>query len=172
MLSAANPANLFSDFNVFDEPEYLQRFGLNEPPYSTNADERYLYMTSVHKDAMRMCGRLIMDREGAGLVQGEFGTGKTTIMRRLYSQMKDTGSFVVGVIEAVEHSPTLFQLVKEVLESFGQECIGRDTKTRVDQLKEFLLNTYEQQVPTVLLVDEAHKNVGRADGDSTQLPQF
>ena len=53
--------------NPFSRPTYLDKFGLKEPPYTTNPDERYLFLTEVHEEAIHMCGRLISNREGAGL---------------------------------------------------------------------------------------------------------
>lgn len=146
--------------NPFDRPLYLERFGLKEPPYTTNPDERYLYLTELHQEAINMCGSLINNREGLGAVIGEHGTGKTTIMRRLHSLMKSAGNFNIAVIETSEHAPTIFQLVKEILDSFGQECLGRDTKTRIDQLKQYLLTSYEEQKTCVLLMDEAQQMKG------------
>ena len=60
----------------------------------------------------------------AGLIVGDHGTGKTTIMRRLTSLMRADARFRIAVIETAEHCPSLFQLVKEILESFGKECVG------------------------------------------------
>ena len=113
--------------NPFEKPLYLEKFGLKESPYTTNPDERYLYLTDLHQEAINMCGSLISNREGLGLVVGPHGTGKTSIMRRLNSMMYSVGSFEVAIVEAAEHAPTIFQLVKEILESLGQECLGRDT---------------------------------------------
>jgi len=36
-----------------------------------------------------MCGRLIQNREGVGLIVGDQGTGKSTIMRRFTSLMRN-----------------------------------------------------------------------------------
>lgn len=143
--------------NLFETPKYLERFGLKEAPYTTNPDERYLYLTDNHRDAIAMCGHIIENREGAGLIVGEQGTGKTTIMRRIASLMRSVESFNVAVVETAEHSPTLFQLVKEILESFGVECVGRDTQTRIDQLKQFVLDSYRDHKVSVLLIDEAQQ---------------
>ncbi|MCB0190167.1 MAG: hypothetical protein KDE31_38105, partial [Caldilineaceae bacterium] len=71
----------------FARPAYLDKYGLKEPPYTTNPDERYLFLTEAHEEAIHMCGSIISNRQGAGLIIGEQGTGKTTIMRRLFSLM-------------------------------------------------------------------------------------
>ncbi len=116
----------------FAKPKHLiKQFGLKEAPYTTNPDERYLYLTDNHREAVDMCGHIIQNKAGAGLIVGEQGTGKTTILRRIASLMRSDDSFRVAIIETAEHSPTLFQLVKEILESFGVECVGRDTQTRI-----------------------------------------
>lgn len=143
--------------NPFETPKYLARFGLKEAPYSTNPDERYLYLTDNHRDAIAMVGHIVENREGAGLIVGDQGTGKTTIMRRIASLMHSADNYNVAVVETAEHSPTLFQIVKEILESFGEECVGRDTQTRIDQLKRYLLAAYKSQQVVVLLIDEAQQ---------------
>lgn len=144
----------------FARPPYLDKYGVKEPPYTTNPDERYLFLTEPHEEAIQMCGHVITNRQGAGLIVGEQGTGKTTIMRRLFSLMRTNGNFNIAIIETAEHCPTIFQLSKEILESFGQECLGRDTKTRMDQLKVYLLNSYQQQQFCVLMIDEAQQMRG------------
>ena len=58
-------------------------YGLSEAPYSTKPNERYLYLTPTHKEAIAMVAKVIRDREGGAVVYGKFGTGKTTLMRRL-----------------------------------------------------------------------------------------
>ncbi len=146
--------------NPFETPKYLQKFGLKEPPYTTNPDERYLYLTETHQEAINMCGRIIQNREGAGLIVGDQGTGKTTIMRRLTSLMRESDEFNIAIIETAEHCPTVFQLAKEILESFGQDCTGRDTKTRIDQFKKFLLDSYLHRKVCVLFIDEAQQMPG------------
>lgn len=154
------PGGASSTPNPFARPLYLERFGLKEAPYTTNPDERYLFLTETHEEAIQMCGSLISNREGAGLVVGDQGTGKTTIMRRLITLMRSAGTFEIAVIETAEHCPTLFQLSHEIVESFGQECVGRDTKTRLDQLKAFLFASYQQGKSCVLLIDEAQQMPG------------
>ena len=54
-----------------------------------------------------------------GIHRQDRGTNKTTIMRRLTSLMRTDARFRIAVIDMAEHLPSLFQLVKEILESFG-----------------------------------------------------
>jgi hypothetical protein len=83
--------------NPFEAPKYLAYYGLREAPYSTNPDERYLYLTPNHRETIDMVGHIIENREGAGLIVGEQGTGKTTIMRRMASLMNDAESFRAAI---------------------------------------------------------------------------
>jgi general secretion pathway protein A len=148
---------------LFNQPSYLEKFGLKEPPYSTNPDERFLYLTDNHQEAAAMAVRVIQDREGAALIYGEKGTGKTTILRRLHSEMNNLPKrFHVARIETGDHCPTPFQLVKEVVESFGGACRGNNRKVRFDQLKALLLEDYQAGITPVVLIDEAQQLEARA----------
>lgn len=144
--------------SLFDKPRYLEKYGLQEPPYSTKPNERYLYLTPTHQEALAMAAKVIRDREGAGLIYGKFGTGKTTLMRRLYSEMRDRPTeFRVALIENAGHCPTDFQLAGEIIESFGGRSLYNFRKGRNDQVKLMLLEHYKQGLTSVLLIDEAQE---------------
>lgn len=105
-----------------------------------------------------MIGRVIRDKEGAALVFGKYGTGKTTLMRRVFSELRDrNGEFQVGVIENAGHCPTEFQLAGEIIESFGRKSRSDNRKGRYDQIKNLMFENYKQGVTSVLLIDEAQE---------------
>jgi general secretion pathway protein A len=142
--------------NLFSEQPYLARYGLNEPPYSTKPNERFLYLTPSHKEAIAMIGKVITDREGAALIYGKFGTGKTTLMRRVYTELRDLKDhYKVGVIENGGHCPTEYQLAGSILECFGEDSRSSDRKGRFDQVKKLLLENYRLGITSILLIDEA-----------------
>ncbi len=137
---------------------YLRAYGLKERPYSTNPDERFLYLTDNHTDALEMAIDVIEDKEGVMLIHGDKGSGKTTILRRLKSQMEALpNTYHVAFVEAPDQSPTEFQFVKEVVEAFGKDCIANNRKARFDIFKELLFDDFKKGVTAVLLVDEAHR---------------
>lgn len=110
-----------------------------------------------------MAARVITQHEGAAVIYGEKGLGKTTIMRRLVSEMSNLPDrFHIATIEAGEHCPTPFQLVEEVIEGFGGECRSNNRKGRYDQLKEILLADFAKGVTPVLLIDEAQQLEAKA----------
>ncbi|MEZ4672571.1 MAG: AAA family ATPase [Anaerolineae bacterium] len=147
----------------FDRPAYLEKFGLKEPPYSTNPDERFLFLTDNYQEAIAMAARVITQHEGAAVIYGEKGLGKTTIMRRLVTEMTNMPErFHIATIEAGEHCPTPFQLVEEVIEGFGGVCHANNRKGRYDQLKKILLDDYARGITPVLLIDEAQQLEAKA----------
>ena len=105
-----------------------------------------------------MMGKVITEREGGALVYGKFGTGKTTLMRRIFAELRDhPNEYQVGVIENAGHCPTEFQLAGSVLESFGIESQHNDRKGRYDQVKRLLFEHYQRGIISVLLIDEAQE---------------
>lgn len=103
-----------------------------------------------------MVGKVVSDREGAALIFGEYGTGKTTLMRRVFSELRDRpNEYAVGIIENGGQCPTDFQLAGEIIESFGYKSQYKDRKGRYDQIKTFLFENYQRGVVSVLLIDEA-----------------
>lgn len=144
--------------SLFTTEPYLEVYGLSEAPYSTKPNERYLYLTPTHKEAIAMVAKVIRDKEGGALVYGKFGTGKTTLMRRLYSEMRDFPTqFQIGVIENAGHCPTEFQLTGEIIESFGSKSTSNDRKGRFDQVKQLLFENYHRNITSILLIDEAQE---------------
>jgi hypothetical protein len=57
--------------NPLETKQYLVYYGLREAPYSTNPDERLLYLTDQHQDAIAMVGHIVENKEGAGLIVGK-----------------------------------------------------------------------------------------------------
>jgi general secretion pathway protein A len=144
--------------SLLNTEPYLAFYGLSEAPYSTKPNERYLYLTPPHKEAVAMAAKVLRDKEGGAVIYGKFGTGKTTLMRRLYSEMRDfPEQFQVGVIENAGHCPTEFQLAGEIIESFGGKTEHNDRKGRFDQVKQLLFENFRRHVTSVLLIDEAQE---------------
>lgn len=140
-----------------EQPPYLDTYGLKEAPYSTKPNERFLYLTSSHQEALAMVSKTIRDKEGAALIYGKFGTGKTTLMRRVYTELRDDENYRLAVIENAGHCPTEFQLAGRILDEFGEKSHHRHRKGRFDQIKQILLDDFKSGKTTIMLIDEAQE---------------
>jgi len=70
-------------------------FNLLEHPYRGGPDFRFLYTTDQVKEAIAKCILLTVERVNPVYMYGPFGTGKSTIIRRLYSLLKRDQRFNV-----------------------------------------------------------------------------
>ena len=61
-------------------------------PYRGGPDFRFLYTTDQVKEAMAKCILLTVERVNPVYMYGPFGTGKSTIIRRLYALLRRTNA--------------------------------------------------------------------------------
>ena len=133
---------------------YTEFFGLVEKPFSLSTSPRFLYLGEKHKEALAMLRYGVMERQGFVLLTGEVGTGKTTMVRALLSNL-DKGVKYVHLANPLL-SPTEFisYLTLSVFENRVQ------FKTKPEFLmafETFLMNCQQSDRRFVLIVDEAHK---------------
>ena len=132
---------------------YLGAFGLAEAPFSTTPDQRFLYLSDRHRDALAHLLYGVTERGGFVQLTGEVGTGKTTLCRYLLEHLP--AHVDVGLIL----NPTLTRV--ELLASICDELRvpypegSPSVKVFVDALYRYLLDAYARGRRTVVIVDEA-----------------
>jgi general secretion pathway protein A len=133
---------------------YTSFFGLQEKPFAITPDPRYLYLSERHAEALAHL--LYGINEAGGFVQltGEVGTGKTTVIRSLLEQLP--GHADVALILNPRVTPAEFLLtICEELHIPVPEAGRGSTKTLMDLLGRYLLETHARGRRVVLIVDEA-----------------
>src|SRR3954452_8554155 len=68
-----------------DVAAIIKYFDLNEHPFMTSPDPRFLYFSSQVKEALAKCEFMARDRIGPIYMYGPIGSGKTSLVRRLRS---------------------------------------------------------------------------------------
>lgn len=133
----------------------LAHYGLAEPPYSITPDPRFVHLGERHRDALAHLRHGIETGGGGGFVQltGEIGTGKTTLLRLLLSQLPD------DIRVALVLNPRLGanELLEAICDELGIDTAGLrgNGKALVDALNAFLLDAYAKGLRVVLVIDEA-----------------
>ena len=133
---------------------YTSFFGLQEKPFAITPDPRYLYLSERHAEALAHL--LYGINEAGGFIQltGEVGTGKTTVIRSLLEQLP--GHAEVALILNPRVTPAEFLLtICEELHIQVPEAGKGSTKTLMDLLGRYLLETHARGRRVVLIVDEA-----------------
>jgi general secretion pathway protein A len=133
---------------------YTSFFGLQEKPFAITPDPRYLYLSERHAEALAHL--LYGINEAGGFIQltGEVGTGKTTVIRSLLEQLP--GHADVALILNPRVTPAEFLLtICEELHIQVPEAGHGSTKTLMDLLGRYLLETHARGRRVVLIVDEA-----------------
>src|SRR5205823_10857885 len=92
-----------------------------------------------------------MNQAGFNVITGEIGTGKTTLIRYLLSQLDR--DVTVGLISNTHRS--FGELLQWILFAFKLEYRGKEKVEMFQDFLHFLIQQYRQNTRTLLIVDEA-----------------
>jgi len=135
---------------------YTEFYGFREKPFNLVPDHSFLYLSSKHRMALTYLDYALMDGIGFVLLTGEIGAGKTTIIRKLLTQLATD----IEVAVVFHTNVSSEQLLELILQEFELESPKRRKTTYLDILNEFLVSKYSQGQRVVLIVDEA-QNLSR-----------
>jgi len=130
---------------------YEKFYGFKEKPFSLLPDPSFLYLGKRHRTALTMMQYSMMNQAGFSLITGEIGSGKTTLVRQLLSEMEQ--DVTVGLISNTHRS--FGELLQWVLMAYGLDYKGREKLELYENFVSFLIKEYAQNRRTVLIVDEA-----------------
>ena len=132
---------------------YTDYFGFNENPFSIAPNPRYLYMSTMHQEAL---AHLVYGTTSKGcivLLTGEIGTGKTTISRYFLEKLPRRTDIAV----IINPKLTGYELLASVCDEFQIKVTTPEpsSKNYIDSLNDFLLKAHSANRQTVLVIDEA-----------------
>jgi general secretion pathway protein A len=132
---------------------YLTAFGLAEAPFSTTPDQRFLYLSDRHRDALAHLLYGVAERGGFVQLTGEVGTGKTTLCRYLLEHLPAHVDVALILNPAVTRLELLASICDELRVPYPEGTAS--VKVLVDALSRHLLDAYARGRRTVVIVDEA-----------------
>ncbi len=158
---------------------YAEFFGLRELPFNNTPDPRFFYSTPDHEEALASLVYATQERKGFVLLSGEVGTGKTLVSRMM---LRNFGSRIAFAnINHVVNGAS--DLLESVCVEFELPVEPRSSHTKIVRvLHDFLLAKFAQDVPVVLLLDEAQnlpteafeqlRTIGNLEADDAKLLQI
>ena len=141
-------------------PTYEVFYGVNEEPFNLTPDSRFLYHSTAHDRAAHEMLAAIERRDGAVMLIGAAGSGKTTLCRLVIDEL-DFRTFTSIVPDSFV---TIEELLKSVLLDFGVISRADLAGGRLSDasqyeltiaLKEFLLSLMPLGAFAVIFVDDA-----------------
>jgi general secretion pathway protein A len=129
-------------------------FGLRKNPFSMTPDPAFLFLTEQHREGLVGLTYAILERKGFGVLTGEAGTGKTTLLNRVLQFLPPTRLQFSLIL-----NPTLTpsEFLEMTLLDFGVEDVPSSKAQRLWKLQNLLIQGRDEGKVSALIVDEAHK---------------
>jgi general secretion pathway protein A len=133
---------------------YHKFFGLSKDPFSMTPDPAFLFLTAPHREALAGLTYSILNRKGFVVLTGDAGTGKTTLLSRIFQSIPSARARFSVVL-----NPTLTpaEFLELMLLDFGLSDIPTSKAQRLTLLQQFLIEVYQNRQVAALVVDEAHR---------------
>ena len=130
---------------------YTSFYNLTCKPFQISSDPSFIWLGENHKEALATLKYGVLDNKGFLLLTGDVGTGKTTLINTLISNLSEQ------VIFASVPDPKLEKIdfLNYIADSFG---INEDFTSKgkfIRAFSHFLRNAYEQNKSVLLVIDEA-----------------
>ena len=131
----------------------LEYFNLKEEPFRISPNPRFLYLNEQVKEASSKVGYMTKHRTAPLYMYGAIGSGKTSILRRLYEELKEDETYNLRLLIA-PNVKTSMAFLRAIMDSFGV-ATDRAYDRSLKQFESFLIEQYRLgKVPT-LFIDEA-----------------
>jgi general secretion pathway protein A len=131
---------------------YCDFFGFSEKPFTITPNPHFVFLSSIHREAFARLLYGVDSHAGFIALTGEVGTGKTTMLRTLLTQL-DPDKYRSALI----FNPCLSaeQLLAGICREFGLDAGDQDRSGYLDVLNRFLIEQNSAGRTAVLVIDEA-----------------
>jgi putative secretion ATPase (PEP-CTERM system associated) len=130
---------------------YEKFYNLSARPFQLTPDPRFYFSSRTHKKAMAYLTYGLHQGEGFIVVTGDIGTGKTTLLRHLFSTL-DHDEYVAAMLVSTQLGG--IGLLRGVASAFGLNAEG-DKGQLLMRIERFLRENYKNGKRVLLIVDEA-----------------
>ena len=130
---------------------YREFYGLLHRPFEMTPDPSFLYLGETHREGLATLIYGVESRKGFVVLTGEVGTGKTTLLHALLSQLDPT------MPSAFIFNPRLgpVDFLHVLFDEFGIDKRCRTKAEYLLALNHFLIECLQEDRTALLIVDEA-----------------
>ncbi len=136
-------------------PPDWDRLDVVVPPFSIEADPRFMYLSTETKRALSKVSYMVEAGQGASIVIGEVGTGKTTLASWFHSRYDRRPDFVGARVDEPPKRSGLL-LLRRIAAEFGLRT-RRATEDQLNEFRSYLVTLSEKGILPLIIIDEAHE---------------
>jgi general secretion pathway protein A len=130
---------------------YEKYWKLSDQPFRNTPDPKYFYFALQYEEALARALYVVTEGQGAMLLTGDCGCGKTLVTRVLVDEL-DPGRFEVALIHYPNLEPQ--ELLGEILRQFGFDISGLSKPEMIERMERFLWANRRRGARTLVIVDE------------------
>lgn len=148
---------------------YEQYFGLSKKPFQLSPDANFFYPSAEHTRALSFLQYGLNQGDGFIVITGNVGTGKTTLVHTLLSEL-DESELSVGTI--VTSNLAEDDLLQMVAHNFGVNLRSESKATLLKELEHNFLQQIRSGKRILLIVDEAQNLPEKSVEELRMLSNF
>jgi putative secretion ATPase (PEP-CTERM system associated) len=131
---------------------YDEFYGLRGKPFQLTPDRRFFFDSQVHHRAMAYLRYGLEQGEGFIVITGPIGTGKTMLVRTLFSELENRNIMAAQLV-TTQVGPE--DMLRMVCASFGLAHEGMNKATLLHNLEVIARTRFAEGKRILLVVDEA-----------------
>lgn len=136
---------------------YEAYWQLQSNPFQCLPDARFFYRSETHENALLKLQYLIEQRQGAGLLIGSSGSGKSFLMQLLAEQLPAGGGPLVAVLfPQMSPGEFLAYLAAELDGSAAERSLSGSLDRSIRHIQELLVSYSRRGQHPIILIEEAH----------------
>jgi len=134
---------------------YTGYYGFNAKPFQLSPDPRFFFGSRAHNRALAYLRYGVSQGEGFIVITGGIGTGKTTLVKNLFDEIRSSQSGQIVAAQLVTTQLEADEMLRSVVAAFGlpYEEVGKAVLLK--RFEDFLREQAQQGRRVLLVVDEA-----------------
>ncbi len=132
-----------------------ERLGVVVAPFTIEADPRFMYLSTETRRALSKVSYMVEAGQGASVIVGEVGTGKTTLASWFHSRYDRRPDFVAAKVDEPPKKSGLL-LLRRIAAEFDLKT-RRATEDQLNEFRAFLIEQTAKGVLPLIIIDEAHE---------------
>lgn len=131
---------------------YLEHWKLQQKPFENTSDPDFFYFSPGHEEAYIRLLYTVKGNKGAALLTGDYGCGKTTLIRLLIRELpRDT--YKVVFLQNPRRTPV--GLLRDILYGYEVDAASNEEEELVRAVEDVFSENVRMGVTNVLFIDEA-----------------